>query len=303
MSLSPPDSPVAAPFRYYTFGLSIDSRIPLPELCVRQDADPPQVEIDEGTLPSGNGDLFNAGPGLFLLSMRGVAQYMASGGTDIKVDIEAGADQESVRLFLLGSVLGALLHQRGLLPLHASAIETAKGAVLFAGTSGTGKSALAAAFHARGYRVLADEICVVDSSSIDCPVLPAFPRLLLWPDVIEQLGLSGPHVRPVRPKLRKHHVPLTHGFAHGPVPLHSIYIPRFTNAGGFDLSRVAGARKIRKLIEITFRRQFLAGMVPDPEYFGRINAVARRAAVSRMGRPFGFTLQETADLLEKDFAA
>ena len=53
--------------------------------------------------------------------------------------------ESDVRVFLLGSCIGALLHQRGILVLHAGAIHTDKGAVLFTGPWGIGKSTLLAA--------------------------------------------------------------------------------------------------------------------------------------------------------------
>ncbi|MEG8053162.1 hypothetical protein QP185_07710 [Sphingomonas aerolata] len=53
--------------------------------------------------------------------------------------------------YLLGTALGALLHQRALLPLHCNAIVHDGKAFLFCGDSGAGKSTLAAVFEARGY--------------------------------------------------------------------------------------------------------------------------------------------------------
>ena len=90
-----------------------------------------------------------------------VARYLVSGGCEITVEPHPAADAKDVRLFLLGSAMGALLHQRGVWPLHGSAVAIQHGAVLFVGAKGSGKSTLAGAFHQRGFQVLSDDVCAV----------------------------------------------------------------------------------------------------------------------------------------------
>jgi len=47
------------------------------------------------------------------------------------VEPEPGAEEAILRLYLLGPVLGILLHQRGFLVLHASVVSMAGAAVVF----------------------------------------------------------------------------------------------------------------------------------------------------------------------------
>src|SRR5271165_534370 len=163
-------------FQYRAYGLSIDSDFALPELApvgqtpwsaagalaglcaptreVGQGADcgpggpphQPDVTIRAGSVsetldqPYAVGVLYRAAPGRFLLSIPGIARYLALDGRMIVIDRAAGADDADVRVFLLASVFGALLHQRGVLPLHGSAVAAGPGAVLFLGASVSGKS-------------------------------------------------------------------------------------------------------------------------------------------------------------------
>ncbi len=270
--------------------------------------DPEPVSIHGGPVASElpgrtvRGGLCEVAPGKFLLRMDGVARYLVSGGSRITIDAAPGADEDSVRLFLLGPVFGALLLQRGLLPFHASAIGTPKGAVLFMGASGVGKSALVAAFHARGYRAIADEVCAIRVSAAGAEALPAVPRLLLWPDAIEQTGLWGPNVRPARPNLRKYQVPLEKGFAAAPSPVHAVYVLSMTNMDKSSLSRVAGLNRFQRLAEFTSGARFVAGMCAENDYFKRVTALAGAVRISRLERSFSLPLRETADLLEEDFS-
>jgi hypothetical protein len=265
---------------YTAFGLTIRSDFLLPEFTAGDDRHPPDLAILAGTVDE------------FLLDIEGIARYRVSSGTEITVEACAEADENSIRLFLMGPVFGALLHQRKLLPLHASAIETPKGAVLFAGGSGKGKSALAAAFYTRGYRVIADEICLADP---DC--IPAFPRLLLWPDILDQTGLWNANVRPARANLKKFHVPLEKGFASEPSPVRSIYILGRDNARDVSLTTVSGFSKVAELAEVIYRRRFCA----NTDCFDRLTRLARHEVV-RLERSSSASLRETADLLERDFS-
>lgn len=68
---------------------------------------------------------FQAAPGQLLLTVDGVARCLVQDGKEIIVEGAPESDDDSLRLFLLGSTLGALLQQRGMLTLHSSAIEVA----------------------------------------------------------------------------------------------------------------------------------------------------------------------------------
>ena len=150
------------PFHYTAYGLKIESDIECPELLAGEetpgDGTEP-VRILLGKVPASlenpraNGVLYQARPGQFLLRLDHIAGYLVSNGAEIVIDRVPGSLDDEVRLFLLGSAFGALLHQRGFLTLHGSAIETPKGAMGFTGQSGVGKSTLATAFRTRGYPV------------------------------------------------------------------------------------------------------------------------------------------------------
>jgi hypothetical protein len=169
--------------------------------------------------------------------------------------------------------------------------------VLFAGSSSTGKSTLAGAFYCRGYRVVADEICALDGDR----VLPAIPRLTLWPDAVDELGLWSDAVRQVRPNLKKFHVPIEPWTASAPLPIHAIYILSMTNRPDFAVSVLSGVEKLQALINCTFRRQFISGMESGAGYMSRIAAAAGTIPISRLVRSPGRSLRETVDLLERDF--
>ena len=180
---------------YAVFGLRIRSNVELPELFPASGGAAPDVTIELGSVPvvtHGEADGLNQVNGEFVLVIPKVARYGIEAGKRITVDAEPGVPERNVRVFLLGSAFGVLLHQRGLLPLHANAIEIDGAAVAFMGPSGAGKSTLAAWFHDRGFRVIADDVCAVSHDFEGRPqAAPGLPRLRLWAEALELMGRSS----------------------------------------------------------------------------------------------------------------
>ncbi|HYX07724.1 MAG TPA: hypothetical protein VE912_13430, partial [Bacteroidales bacterium] len=144
---------------YSAFGLTIFSEHPLPELELS--AGKPDVIFRYGTVPEHlekpdfTAVRFEASHGDFLLRVDGVARFRVKNGNEIIIDKKAEIQDHDVTLFLMGSAIGALLHQRGILPVHGSSVCRDGEAIIFAGVSGAGKSTLAGAFIKKGYQLLA----------------------------------------------------------------------------------------------------------------------------------------------------
>lgn len=185
-------------FDYSLFGLRVRSSLELPELFPASGEGEPDVTIDVASLGSEGPRHEGLRPanGALVLAIPDVGRFQISGGNRILVDPERDTPERNVRLYLLGSAFGVLLHQRGLLPLHANAVEIDGRAVAFMGESGAGKSTLAAWFHDSGYRVISDDVCVVGFDEQGDPyAVPGLPRLRLWAEALDLMG-HGAHSYP-----------------------------------------------------------------------------------------------------------
>jgi hypothetical protein len=296
------------PFLYTAGGLTIASALECPSLL--QGEGVPDVIIRYGSVPTTLGNVRDRGIAYevnhnqFLLYPLHIARYLVSAGTDIVIERGQNSQDEELRTFLLGSVFGALLHQRGILPLHGSAIEAGGGAVIFTGPSGCGKSTLAAAFQKRGYRVLADDICAVSFDADGTPVaFPAYPQLTLWADAVEYLQQDVTALRRVRVNLEKYAVPLWSAFSTQPLPLSAVYELATTNTRTFTLTPLRGKEKLALVLRNTYRKQWLRGMGKTTANFQQCASASQYVNVSRVVRPaYPFLLHELADLIEKDLA-
>ena len=201
---------------YQLFGWRVQSALPLPELLPwRGDARAPDLIVEMGAVPLPGQDLPSFSPAIQIgstgvrVAIPAVATFWVEAGQRVVIEPILLEDAPDIRVFLLGTVLAILCFQRGLLPLHASAVDIGGRVLLLSGISGAGKSTLAAAFSARGYRLLSDDLCALEvQEGQPLRILPAFPRVKLWRDSAEQLQVAFAGLERSREELEKYHVPL-----------------------------------------------------------------------------------------------
>lgn len=298
---------------YSCFGFRLGSTLLLPELAPAEAPDdarpivPVRLAELPATLPGGRAAEHNlqiAGDDV-MLSIANAGRYLVRGGREILVD-PAGADSERrTRLFLLGSALGILCHQRGLLPLHANAIVAAGGAVAFAGSSGVGKSTLAAHFARAGHEVLCDDVCVIGFDEADRPFAwPGLPRLKLWGDAAATFGHDRRDLDAVIEGLDKYHVPLAGDGAARPIPFHRLYVLSRSEAGSDGgVTRLHGRAAMEAVMAQTYRGLYLRPMGLTARHFRLAAALLGHAEVYAASRAWGFDVFEReAGRLERHFA-
>jgi hypothetical protein len=215
-------------FSYSAYGLNIESEIDLPELSPCQ-AGPPDVVIRFGHVdsfePNITGRNHRADFDEVCFSYDDVGRIRVRGGAEIVIDLVPDAYGCLVRVCLLGPALAALLHQRGLLVLHGSAITIGGIAAAFLGAKGWGKSTLAAYMQARGHDFLADDVVAVKADhTASVQLIPGFPHVKLWPDSATFLGMDPEKMARLQPELDKRGHRLDSGFSMAQLAFGCIYV-------------------------------------------------------------------------------
>ncbi len=185
---------------YRLCGLKLDSDFDLPALPEWDGPAeaPADVDCRRGAVPSclNQPDYLapifqTSGVGEYLLDLPGTGRILVRNGNEITVEPEAGPAPSNLSAILTGQIQAVLWHQRGLLPLHASVVVINGRAVVLCGDGAAGKSTLAAVLAAKGQRVIADDICVVDArNNGEVLALPSGARLQLWRDALTELGVA-----------------------------------------------------------------------------------------------------------------
>jgi hypothetical protein len=267
------------------------------------DGDAAPVHIRLGSAPASLAAPLAAAPGYeaseseFLLRLPGVATYYAREGMEIIVDPEMGAPDLDVRSYLMGSLFAIVCHQRGLLPLHASAIETLQGAAAFLGGSGAGKSSMVAFLARRGHRIVADDICVVDPAALRPErVLPVAPWLKLWDTTLEAMGESSHGLPRVFVEDEKYRVGLQQ--PETATALAELILLERDDALTEPLfERLIPVQAMQAMLDFMYQSWLVRATGRTEHYFLLCGRALEGVRVTRMRRPWGF------DAMEKNLIA
>ena len=293
------------PNTYLAYGLRIETEIVCPELALHP-LSSGEADVTIRLLPPGDGvsgplanGYYEVRPGVFRMIVQGVAHYLVEEGARITIQPVAGAAQDQLRLFLLGSAMGALLYQRGLFPLHGSAVETPWGAMLFLGEQGAGKSTLASQFHRRGYRLLSDDVCAVTTTPEGLKVLPALSQVRLCTDAYERLGTPPG----ARFDVDKFVVPMGEGYCPEPVVLRGIHILGEHEKEVPEFEVLRGLDRVQRLLENLYRPEYLEGQRSQRDLTALAGLIAQEtttAYVRRRRDPQA--IERLIDFLELEWA-
>jgi len=289
---------------YLIAGLVVRSAIPLPAPAAPAGATP-DVTVSEGRVsPAAHPSAEDA-----RLMVEGVESDLRlrwpeivsmriEGGRSITVARDAGVATAAVAPLVLGVGFGLLLHQRGRLVLHASAVALPMGAVAFIGWKGAGKSTAAGAMLRRGHPVVTDDALPIETTGAGAPTAwPGPAPLKLWPESAVALGRSPRRLDRLHPAASKRVVPDV-AQAPAPVPLLAIY--SLEVGDDVAIRALAGAAGLVELMRHSYAPRFLPAAGATPAHFERCAQLAKSVAVCRLVRPPALDrLDEVAQMVEE----
>ena len=251
--------PAVPSYKYYVYGIALHSDYCL-DLPTHGSGDIGRIDLPQIELP--RIELRNAPPSCFsdaqheliteqdsdswsrfatlpdnstYVRWEGVGEFLVSAcGHHIQARQFEEASQESFHVYLLGQALSFALVNCGLEPLHATTVVVNGEAVAFLGESGFGKSTLAACFLQAGYRMLTDDLLILNKDAGTFIAYPGPLRIKLYPHLAHRfLGRASNGVA-MNSETRKLILPLSGDrVSLAPAPLRALY----TLAAPSEMSR------------------------------------------------------------------
>jgi hypothetical protein len=226
---------------------------------------------------------FRAAPNRWRFDADDGCRFSVEAGRDVIYEQARATSDEVLAEQIMQPVLGALLHQRGLLALHASAIASDTGVVALLGRTGSGKSSLAVWFHVNGRLAVADDVCPIDVTS--APMFTGGSGYLkVSPDLLRQLAIDDRDVRTI-PGDTRGRVRLRTLEAPRPArPLTAVYLLRRVeeSSPAPTIRRLAPTAAVEALVRHTYRRQYLRGLGLLARQFAACAVVSRHVPVKEI---------------------
>ena len=196
----------------------------------------------------------------------------------ITIPRETDETRRELRLWGVPTTLCSI--ERGDVSLHAAAVEINGGAVLLAAPGQHGKTTLALAFHACGYRVLSEDVaCCVPGAT---PMLfPGPASLRVRPDMYGGSPPRGTEVVSIQPDRVFLRFDEDGAATADPLPLRAVVFLRQCD-DQIRLEEINPVRSLPDLLALTFR---IPGVGPAAESFRRVSELVRSTTVWNLYRP------------------
>lgn len=233
-------------------------------------------------------------PNHVTLTLPDIGQFHVRNGQTIEVQHPSKVSDELLGLYLLGSAMGCILHQRGLIPLHISTVFINGQAWGFTAPSGTGKSTLAARLHRfADCPMVSDDVAALYLIDGQPYVAGGPPLMKLSPEFAELF--EGAHIEPIpHPESNKLKVQVKNSFIPGLVPLAGIVVLERDNEaddGDLQIEPLKGTDAFRGAREAIYRYQMGLAMSSPAYMFNKLTELTNHVPFYR-GRLGHWTVKE-----------
>lgn len=289
-------------FQYKAYGIVIQSHLKLPELNPSHGK--PDLLINFGevnfseTNHNINGTRFEISSDIIKLSWSEVGSFKLIEGQEIIIDLEEDVSENIIREVLLGPVFAVLLHQRGNLVLHSSAVSMGNNAIAFLGDAGFGKSTISMAMYNRGYSIITDDVLAINLDDTGAPVTyPSFPVIKLESSELtnEKYNIK---ILSKDKEQEKNFIYIGRDFSTSPIPVKILYILKRSNQVGIETIETQNA--LKELLKHSYCLKLFQNEEKAINLFQCANIIENiKVKVLNIGNSLE-KLPEVVDMVEKD---
>lgn len=281
-------------FTYSAYNLGISSELPLPEfipagwggdIIVRVSQ---TIQTDEAKFQINDQEA--------VVNVINVGRFIVRCGREIIVYPHLNGDSELIRRFIVGTIMGIALYQRGNLVLHASSIQTSKGAIAFIGNVGMGKSTMALAMVSKGYNFITDDVCAIEELNGVYYIIPSYPLVKVSQEVADNILQNCESLRFVTRYDDKLEYQISDKVVTAPVPVNRIYM--LNNQGDGNHERIDPQIAVLEILKNSFPTRF--GHPGDKAHFLQCVELVRTTPIFNLKRANSIgDLSDTTRLIEE----
>lgn len=280
---------------YRAFGLVIRSQFPIAQLPGASREGEADVILERADLAHTNIGVnrFRFSENALLFHLEDAGRFLVTEGRHVQVDPNPGCSDSLLGVYLMGSCMGAVLHQRGLMPLHGSCVTDGERSVLITGDSGAGKSTLAAEFLSRGWKLLTDDVAAVSDVEGIPTVRSSYPSQKLWQDSLAHYERpdSDIHSLYFSETREKFGVDVTRFFQEGTCSLSAVVwlVPEDAPCA---ITRLGGFIPVDQLMKNTYR-SFMVPPEHRQRHFQRCVTLSQKVPMFHLVRQTGVQCADT----------
>jgi hypothetical protein len=283
-------------FYYTAFGFNIATELEFPELFISKNHIDIDVHIKVGIAPKFLEDGVTTNPELwvtpdrYLIHFKEVAWYYSE-------------NAKSLRLLLLCNAMAAIIHQRKLIPLHASGIISKNGVVLVVGHSGAGKSTTIKALTKRDHKIFTDDVCVLKLLDKKIFATPSYPMMKLWENSFDLLQLGNTNEdHKLKFDINKYGVFFHDEFISEWKPVIKIFnIVKSDEEDEVQIEKQNGIEAFIIIGENTYRNQYVEPMKLNSLHFEMVSSLLKQCDVYKVTRPsYIDSISDVVEIIEKE---
>lgn len=291
---------------YEAYGLTVSSDIALPELLpINIVDDKTDIIIEKADLHtlwfehSVPDDDFVIKKDWIMFHVSKTAIFLIQSGNRIEFSPIDAAQEDEIRLYILGTCMGAILMQRKILPIHGSAVAIDGKAYAIVGDSGAGKSTLASAFLKRGYKLMSDDVIPVTLNNENIPIVtPSYPQQKLWLESLNHFEMDSNNYQPLIVREDKFAVPVQDQFITEQLPLAGVFELIKGENDEIEIKSIQSLQRFYKLYHHTYRNFFIQKSGLMDWHFNTSAKMIKKIEFFQLRRPTNrFTAPDLSEII------
>lgn len=276
---------------YEIYGRIIKSDIEFPQLLLVKSEEKWDIEISVQKIPEDimhwiqeKGGPAGEGEGFFWFNTP-VGHMVILGDNRIITECSSEEEFKVIRTYILGYGLSIIFYNRNIMAVHCSAVTKDGTGILLSGMSGAGKSTLAGRFLSNGWKLLADDVAMVEESERNVVSYPAYPQRKLCRDAVVRNGLDMEDLIYIDEDKDKFAVNCQEEFSREPAKVAVMAVLYPWDKAEVKVEEIFGNEKIQMFVQNLFLHVYFKNAGMAPEKFFKCVQLLAQLKVLRVFRP------------------